>query len=62
MLQAQQMSKSLEGMDPATLQKMMKWGIKAQGWWAHIKTRAFWIQAMMVVLVAMVIGHITGTF
>ena len=49
-------------MDPETLQKVMKWGMKGKKAWDYVKTQRFWMQALIVVLIAMVIGHITGSF
>jgi len=49
-------------MDPATLQSVMKWSMKAKGAWDTVKSKRFWMQAMMVALLAMVVGHMTGSF
>ena len=60
--QAAQMSKTMESMSPETMQRVMKWGLKAQSAWQTVKSRKFWMQALVVLFVAMVLGHMTGTF
>ena len=60
--QAKQASEAMGKMDPATLQAMMKWSLKAKGAWETVKTKRFWMQALLVLFLAMLAGHITGTF
>ena len=60
--QAKQMSDQLGNMDPATLEKMMKWSMRAQSAWQTVKSRKFWFQAMICLLIALVIGHVTESF
>jgi len=60
--QAEKMSEQMKGMDPATLERLMKFGVKAQSAWQTVKSKRFWMQAFVVLLVAMAIGHLTGTF
>ena len=60
--QAKQASDQMSKMDPETLQTVMKYGMKAKAGWDYVKTQRFWMQALIVVFIAMVIGHVTGTF
>ena len=60
--QAAQASESMKGMDPKTMQKVMKWGLRAQGAWHTVKSKNFWLQALLFLLGALVLGHFTNAF
>jgi hypothetical protein len=60
--QAAKASESMKSMDQATLQKVLKWGLRAQSAWQSVKSKRFWLQALVFLLAALAFGHFTNTF